>query len=82
LQQHVNETLLPALSLKKKTISVRQCQRWLWKLGYRRNTHSKGGYWDGHEQKDVKKRRKAYLAELEAADPFRPQYAAASQRMP
>ncbi|KAJ7922645.1 hypothetical protein B0H13DRAFT_2655599 [Mycena leptocephala] len=29
---------------------------------------------DGHERKDVKKRRKEYLAELEAADPFRPRY--------
>ncbi|KAJ7624166.1 hypothetical protein B0H17DRAFT_1340407, partial [Mycena rosella] len=75
LQQHVNETLFPALSFKKKTISVRQCQRWLWKLSYRRKTHQKGVYWDRHERKDVKKRRKEYLAELEAADPFRPRYA-------
>ncbi|KAJ7805896.1 hypothetical protein B0H13DRAFT_2387426 [Mycena leptocephala] len=75
LQQPVNETLLPALSFQKKTISVRQCQRWLWKLGYRRKTHQKGVYLDGHEQKDVKKRRKEYLAKLDAADPFRPQYA-------
>ncbi|KAJ7182123.1 hypothetical protein C8R46DRAFT_985245 [Mycena filopes] len=75
LQQHVNETLLPSLSLKKTTVSVRHCQRWLWKLGYRRMRHHKGVYWDGHERKDVRKRRKEYLAELEAAEPFRPQYA-------
>ncbi|KAJ7788804.1 hypothetical protein B0H14DRAFT_3503735 [Mycena olivaceomarginata] len=37
--------------------------------------HWKGVYWDGHERKDVKKHRKEYLAELDAADPFRPQYA-------
>jgi ribosomal protein L25 (general stress protein Ctc) len=75
LQQHVNETLLPSLSFKKKTVFVRHCQRWLWKLGYRRKTHHKGVYGDGHERKDVKKRRKEYLAELEAIEPFRAQYA-------
>ncbi|KAJ7911238.1 hypothetical protein B0H13DRAFT_1875991 [Mycena leptocephala] len=41
LQQHVNETLLPSLSLKRTTVSVGHCQRWLWKLGYRR----KQGYY-------------------------------------
>ncbi|KAJ7271768.1 hypothetical protein C8J57DRAFT_1064813 [Mycena rebaudengoi] len=75
LQKHVNETLLPSLSLKKTTISNRNCQRWLWKLGYRRKGHHKGVYWDRHERKDVKKRRKEYLAELEAIEPFSAQYA-------
>ncbi|KAJ7648975.1 hypothetical protein DFH06DRAFT_996741 [Mycena polygramma] len=72
---HVNETLLPSLSLKKTTVSVRHCQRWLWKLGYRRKKYTKGVYWDGHEREDVKKRRKEYLAELEASEPFMPRYA-------
>jgi hypothetical protein len=75
LQQHINETLLPSLSLKKTVVSVRHCQRWLWKLGYRRKRHHKGVYWDGHERKDIKKHRKEYLAELEVAEPLRPQYA-------
>jgi hypothetical protein len=66
---------LPSLSLKKKTVSVRHCQRWLWKLGYRRKRHHKGVYWDGHERKDVKKRRKEYLAELAAFEEFRAEYA-------
>ncbi|KAJ7850596.1 hypothetical protein B0H13DRAFT_2360582 [Mycena leptocephala] len=57
-KKHVNETLLPSLSLKKTSISIRQCV-----------------YWDGRERKDVKKRRKEYLAELEALDPFRAKYA-------
>ncbi|KAF7342874.1 DDE family endonuclease [Mycena sanguinolenta] len=75
LQKHVNETLLPSLALKKNIITIRQCQRWLWKLGYRRKRHTKGVYWDGHERKDVKQRRKAYLAELEAFEPFRSEFA-------
>jgi hypothetical protein len=75
LQRHINETLLPSLSLKKTTVSVRHCQRWLWKLGYRRKRHHIGVYWDGHERKDVKRRRKAFLAELEAMEPFRHLYA-------
>jgi hypothetical protein len=29
LQQHINETLLPSLSLKKTSASIRHCQRWL-----------------------------------------------------
>ncbi|KAJ7466086.1 hypothetical protein FB451DRAFT_1138157 [Mycena latifolia] len=70
LQHHINETLLPSLSLKKKTVSVRHCQRWLWKLGYCCRHHQKGVYWDGHEWKDVKKRCKEYLAELEAFEAF------------
>ncbi|KAJ7325750.1 hypothetical protein DFH08DRAFT_816827 [Mycena albidolilacea] len=32
-------------------------------------------YWDGHERKDVKQRRKAYLAELEAFESFRSEFA-------
>lgn len=60
---HVND-LLPSLSLRKKTLSLRQARRWLWCLGYRRKRHSKGVYWDGHERKDVRKRRTEYLAEL------------------
>ncbi|KAF8211778.1 hypothetical protein K438DRAFT_58293 [Mycena galopus ATCC 62051] len=75
LQKHVNETLLPSLALKKKIITIRQRQRWLWKLGYRRKRHTKGVYWDGHERKDVKQRRKAYLAELEAFEPFCSEFA-------
>jgi hypothetical protein len=75
LQCHINETLLPSLALKKTTVSIRTCQRWLWKLGYRRKRHQKGVYWDGHERKDVKQRRKAYLAELTVFECFRAQYA-------
>jgi hypothetical protein len=75
LQCHINETLLPLLALKKTTVSIRTCQRWLWKLGYCRKRHQKGVYWDGHEQKDVKQRCKAYLAELTAFECFRAQYA-------
>ncbi|KAJ7123021.1 hypothetical protein C8R44DRAFT_735628 [Mycena epipterygia] len=75
LQRHINETLLPSLSLKKTTVSIRHCQRWLWKLGYRRKRHHVGVYWDGHERKDVKKHRKAYLAELEAFEKLRCLYA-------
>jgi hypothetical protein len=71
----VNETLLPSLSLKKTSISIRQYQRWLWKLGHRCKQHTKVVYWDGRERKDVKKRHKEYLAELEALDPFRAKYA-------
>jgi hypothetical protein len=80
LQRHVNETLLPSLSGKKKTITVHTCQRWLWKLGYRRKHHTKGVYWDDHERKDVKKRRKAYLAELKAMENFRATYAEPDMR--
>ncbi|KAJ7150019.1 hypothetical protein C8R43DRAFT_1088096 [Mycena crocata] len=58
LQQHINETLLPSIALKKTRVSISHCQCWLWKLGYRRKRHHKGVYWDGHECKDVKKRRK------------------------
>jgi hypothetical protein len=75
LQRHINETLLPSLSLKKKTVSIRHCQRWLWRLGYRCKRHQKGVYWDGHERKDVKRRRKEYLAELHAFEGFRATYA-------
>ncbi|KAK7065030.1 DDE family endonuclease [Favolaschia claudopus] len=75
LQRHINETLLPSLSLKKQTVSVRHCQRWLWRLGYRRKRYHKGVYWDGHERKDVKKRRKEYLAELKEFEEYRATYA-------
>ncbi|KAJ7690180.1 hypothetical protein B0H17DRAFT_1201760 [Mycena rosella] len=74
LQRHVNSTLLPSLSKKKTTISIRHCQRWLWGLGYRRKRHHIGVYWDGHERKDIKKRRKAYLAELQAFEHLRATY--------
>ncbi len=69
LQTHLNTTLLPSLQLSKRQLSLRQARHWLWKLGYRRKRHSKGVYWDGHERKDVKQRRKAYLAELESFEP-------------
>lgn len=36
---------------------------WLIRLGYRRKKHSKGIYYDGHERKDVRKRRAEYLKE-------------------
>ncbi|KAJ7794205.1 hypothetical protein B0H14DRAFT_3888832 [Mycena olivaceomarginata] len=75
LQHHINETLLPSLALKKKTVSIRHCQRWLWRLGYRRKRHQKGVYWDGHERKDVKRRRKEFLAELHAYEHLRATYA-------
>ncbi|KAJ7882883.1 hypothetical protein B0H13DRAFT_1890653 [Mycena leptocephala] len=80
LQHHINETLLPSLALKKKTISIRQCQRWLWRLGYRRKRHQKGVYWDGHERKDVKRRRKEFLAELHAYEHLRATYAEPDMR--
>ncbi|KAJ6533251.1 hypothetical protein B0H19DRAFT_1081407 [Mycena capillaripes] len=70
--RHINETLLPSLALQKKTISIRQCQRWLWRLGYRRRGYQKGVYWDGHERKDVRQRRKEFLAELLAYEHLRP----------
>ncbi|KAJ6621933.1 hypothetical protein B0H10DRAFT_2214741 [Mycena sp. CBHHK59/15] len=44
LQRHVNSTLLPSLSVKKTTVSIRHCQRWLWKLGYRRKRHHIGEF--------------------------------------
>ncbi|KAL1949585.1 hypothetical protein VTO73DRAFT_8466 [Trametes versicolor] len=74
LQTHLNTTLLPSLSHSKKTLSLRQARRWLWRLGYRRKRHTKGVYWDGHERKDVKKRRKAYLEELEQIEPYMATY--------
>jgi hypothetical protein len=40
----------------------------MWRLGYRRKRHTKGVYWDGHERKDVVKRRKEFLAEMEAIE--------------
>ncbi|KAF8912422.1 hypothetical protein CPB85DRAFT_1375741 [Mucidula mucida] len=64
LRKHVNKMLLLLLNLQKKTISVKQAWRWLYNLGYRRKKYSKGVYWDGHERKDVKKRRVEYIAEL------------------
>ncbi|RDX46401.1 hypothetical protein OH76DRAFT_1457190 [Lentinus brumalis] len=58
LQTHLNTTLLPSFDLVKKSLSLWQARRWLWRLGYR-------VYWDGHERKDMKKRRKEYLEEME-----------------
>ncbi|KAJ7128547.1 hypothetical protein C8R44DRAFT_732881 [Mycena epipterygia] len=80
LQRHINETLLPSLALKKKTVSIRHCQRWLWRLGYRRKRQQKGVYWDGHERKDVKRRRKEFLAELHAYEHLRATYAEPDMR--
>jgi hypothetical protein len=64
LQKHLNCKILPNAGLRKLSISRRQVRRWLRRLGYRRKAHSKGVYWDGHERKDVVKRRKEYLQEL------------------
>ncbi|KDQ61785.1 hypothetical protein JAAARDRAFT_45287 [Jaapia argillacea MUCL 33604] len=74
LQQHVNETLLPSLKLRKKTVSVRQAQHWLWRLGYHRKWHSKGVYYDGHEQKDVKQWQQVFLTEMNDIERFRAVY--------
>ncbi|EIM80914.1 uncharacterized protein STEHIDRAFT_67794 [Stereum hirsutum FP-91666 SS1] len=63
LLRHVNDHLLPSLNLKKKSISLSTARSWLICLGYRRKKHSKGIYYDGHERKDVRKRRMVYLKE-------------------
>ena len=69
LQRHVNETLLPEFQKShKKSISLRQSRRWLYRLGYRQMRHKKGVYWDGHERKDVVKRRMEFLAQMQAIE--------------
>jgi hypothetical protein len=68
LRQHVCETLFPSLRVGKSMISLRTARRWLQRLGYRQKKHTKGVYWDGHERKDVRRRRAAYLKEMEDID--------------
>ncbi|KAJ7440629.1 hypothetical protein B0H11DRAFT_2252749 [Mycena galericulata] len=77
-----SQIVLPSLALKKKTVSIRHCQRWLWRLGYRRKRHQRGVYWDGHERKDVKQRRRPreFLAELHAYEHLRATYAEPDMR--
>lgn len=60
---------MPSLNLRKKTLSIRQARRWLYRLGYWRKKHSKGVYWDGHKRRDVKRRQKEYLDELAECEP-------------
>ncbi|KAF8330037.1 uncharacterized protein EI90DRAFT_3124842 [Cantharellus anzutake] len=53
LTKHVNEVLIPGLTLEaqvgKNSITERTVQCWLWKLGYRNVESRKGAYMDGHE---------------------------------
>jgi hypothetical protein len=38
-------------------------------MGYRRKRHTKGIYFDGHEQKDVVKQREDYIKEIRDTKP-------------
>jgi hypothetical protein len=63
---HVNNTILPALDLTWKNVSI--CERtavnWLKKLGYSCKDVKKGVYHDGHKRPDVIKARKKFLEQI------------------
>ncbi|TFY55036.1 hypothetical protein EVG20_g9466 [Dentipellis fragilis] len=64
LQRHMNESLLPSLALSKTCVGQTWAHHHLLTFGYRRKKHSKGTYYDGHEQKSMRERRTAYLMEF------------------
>ena len=63
----VNNELLPSCDLPAnlpRKISVSAATRLLHRLGFKRCSHKKGSYVDGHEQDDVKKHREEFLKTL------------------
>ncbi|KEP45695.1 hypothetical protein V565_249150, partial [Rhizoctonia solani 123E] len=73
LMNEVNGTIFPTLGISKH-ISESTALRWIWKLGYKPTSYSKGVYMDGHERSDVVAYRKKFLSEIKALEPFVQQY--------
>ena len=48
----------------KTRLSLKGARRWLYRLGYRRQRHKKGVYWDGHEREDVVQYREEFLQKI------------------
>jgi hypothetical protein len=54
LKKYLDQELLPCIHYKvDKGISVKQCQKWLARQGFKYTEHKKSLYFDGHERPDV-----------------------------
>jgi hypothetical protein len=70
LQEQVNTHILPSLNEKKTWISMTWARKCLISMGYQQKHHAKGIYYDGHEHKDVVKRRREYINEVKDSAPY------------